>query len=237
MSTVITTAEDLSRVEDGATVVVGNASNTQRWVKQDLGLTMDGATLGFDHFATALSQGLVSVPGPPKVGDWMHSASSDAYFRCLRVTHDGQWWAKIRAGRFHEIRTEIPGDAVPYGSMSGGYVAAAEAVVPLMDGVVAQQRLDQVLESGVIPEEREITVDVEITGTTTYEPPVKAAAKTLGVDVSSVAPTQVTWTKQVGILVNTRWKCGCDQVDEQLITDQGDVPDGMTTWSVKSCHE
>lgn len=236
MSTVITTAEDLSRVEDGATVVVGNASNTQRWVKQDLGLTMDGATLGFDHFATALSQGLVSVPGPPKVGDWMHSASSDAYFRCLRVTHDGQWWAKIRGGRFHEILTEIPGDAVPYGSMSGGYVAAAEAVVPLMDGVVAQQRLDQVLESGVIPEEREITVEVEVTGTAEYAPARGAAEDSLGggIKVTNVPTTNVTWTTKVWVPKESRWSCACDQVTAE---DLDSLPGEVTSWQVVGCHE
>lgn len=238
MSLLIDTTARLADVPPGTTItVVGTDDTTSVYTKGEDGRwTSEGKpAIRPSAFATAIAAGRVGMEADHKVGDWIHNAAKGRYYCCLRACHGRYTWAEVRNEVFQGLVSEATGTARTE-VMPNRWLQAAEQGRASMDTELAQERLDQILTSGVIPVETEKTATVRVTGTRTVTPDAKQAADLLGDDAAVTAtPTTLQWTKEYAVVKTSRWDCVCAEVT-QADVDALSTPGEVTSWVVVGCE-
>lgn len=199
----VNTVDEIRDVPAGEPLFVNWMQTKKKveWVSAGGGVfTRDGEEASADEFASAIHNGNVSRPSlPPKVGEWYSDGAK--YLQCLSVEGDVVVLGSCGTQGFAKdlLLTRFSVDecdglvSVPLSSVSSRVRQAVPMFLRMLRLERAQDRLDRVLESGVIPPEVEYAVRVEWTG--------------LRGKVGEVTLTR-----------KSRWGCACDSEDINITT-------------------
>lgn len=227
---------------EGTQITVGRTDGTTnvytknadgRWEAEGM------PTVRSSAFAVAAQAGRVGQDAEHRVGDWLNAQAEGAWYRVMRVCHGKTTFAKVVNERFVELTDHATGilrdaQAQP---MPGAWERAAASSQGQVNANLAQERLDQILDSGVIPQEVEHTATVRVEGTNTVTPDHDQARALLGdeAEIRNAGQVQVDWTKEFQITKHSRWDCVCDEVTQADI-DTLTVPGEITKWVVTGCE-
>ena len=244
MSIIVQSPSEIDAMPDGTVVLVrgDDMVTVKEWVVEDGNLTLtDEDTAGpvslpARSFRDPIDLGHVSAKTTHKVGDLLYDRAMSRFNYVVATTHDGPVWAVLNgSGTWQAFTNEDKtGEAVLAGNYSFDYPAITEHYRCLRDA----ERLASVLETGVIPAEEEVYVEVQVSGATEVTLTAEQAADLLAdeeVTVTAPGATTVGWTRTVHILKDTRWGCACDQVDDSDIEAAMEIG-GIQGWTVITCR-
>jgi hypothetical protein len=239
MTLMIDTTDRLDNYPAGTTIMLTtNEGGTDVYVKDEDGQwTSEGKpTIRSVAFRTAINQGRVGVEHAHQVGDWLHNPNNGHYYRVLSARHGEYRFADVEAAIFVGVVDQAVGQARD-AAMPRDWQRAADEGKRLLTASLAQQRLDQILDSGEIPTEAERTVKVKVTGFRDVSPDEAQARSLLGDEAEILASGQVRieWAKDFDITKTTRWDCACEEVTQDDI-DKLSVPGTVGSWEVLTCE-
>jgi hypothetical protein len=191
-------------------------------------------------FAAAIQRGQVGTDAGYAVGDWLLDENRNRYAKVIRQCHGKSTYVVLDRNRvLIGIETEFTGVLRPHATnpMPATWNQAADNYRVGAAQSLAQERLDQILDSGVIPEVTELTATVVVEGTHIVQPTDDQARMLLGdeAEIRNAEQTRVDWSKEFQIDKESRWDCVCDQVTQADINAL-EVPGTVTKWTVTGCR-
>lgn len=244
MALLVGSTTELNTMPVGATITVANRdtpdqvtvytkNEDNRWEAND-----DKPTIRASAFMTAIGAGRVGVDGTHRVGDWLYNTPEDTFYKVLRVCHGKYTFAKVRGATLQGVVTDAVG-VLRTEPMPRAWDVVADQAAAQAEAGVAQERLDQILASGVIPAEVEHTATVVVKGTTQVTPDRDQVRQMFGDDANitnvNAQPTTVDWEKTFEVTKNSRWDCVCSEVTQEDVNALT-VPGPITSWQVIGCE-
>ena len=244
MSTIIQSPSEIDALPDGTVVLVrgDDLVTVKEWVVEGNNLTLTdedtagSVSLPARSFRDPIDLGHVSVRSTHQVGDLLYDRAMSRFYYVVATTHDGPVWAILTgAGRWEGFTNEDKsGEAVLEVNYSFDYANLKAHYRCFRDA----ERLASILETGVIPAEEDVCVEVEVAGNTEVTLTADQAAELLdaeGATVTAPGATTIGWTRTVHVVKDTRWGCACDQVDDSDIADAMEIG-GIQEWKVVTCR-
>lgn len=187
-------------------------------------------------FGSSIRQGYVYGPSNYKIGDII-GGSDGFWYKVLGREGEEYVCAKTDSSGAARRTERVVCD--PEGTVDDtvnlDHISPAFELIERIEALSAESaRLETIISSGVVPEEVEYLVTVEVAGEVEIRPSATAAKRLVGdpgISVTSVGRPKVKYTKTVAVPKSSRWGCACDLVSEADLA----APGSVGSWMVVAC--